>query len=134
MRKHTETFYANKGNKLAIAVFIPTLLYSKQKFVVHFSNIICTKTRPCAPLFLYQNEPLQHYLSYDLRQMARFLVCSVIFQALRSSFSADSFLGGSFFLRFSVLVRVWLLNERKKYERPHERNISSFSISIAPKR
>ena len=29
MRKHAETFYANKGYKLAIAVFIPTLLYSK---------------------------------------------------------------------------------------------------------
>ena len=50
MHKHVETFHANKGYKLAIAVFIPTLPFSKKKFVVHFSNVICTKTRPGIPL------------------------------------------------------------------------------------
>ena len=40
MRKHAEAFHTNKGYKLAIVVFIPTLLFSKYKFVVHFSNVI----------------------------------------------------------------------------------------------
>ena len=47
---HAETFHANKGYNLAIVVFILTLSYSKQKIVVHFSNAICTKIKPCAPL------------------------------------------------------------------------------------
>ena len=32
MRKHAEAFYAKKDYKLAILFFIPTLLFSKQKF------------------------------------------------------------------------------------------------------
>ena len=40
MHKHAKAFHTNKGYKLAIVVFIPTLLFSKYKFVVHFSNVI----------------------------------------------------------------------------------------------
>ena len=43
-RKHAETFPTNKYDKLAIVVFIPTSTFQNRKFVVHFSNIICTKT------------------------------------------------------------------------------------------
>ena len=50
MRKHAETLHANKVCKLAIVVFISTLPFSKSKFVVHFPNVICTKTRSCASL------------------------------------------------------------------------------------
>ena len=77
MLKHAETFHANKDYKLAIVVFGITSLFSKQKFAVHLSNVICTKTR--APLFLYENELLQHCLSYKMRQMAKFLVLEVRF-------------------------------------------------------
>ena len=45
--KHAKMFNANKGYKLAIAVFIPTPPFSKYKLVVHFSNVICMKLRPC---------------------------------------------------------------------------------------
>ena len=59
MCKHAETFHSNKGYNLAI-VFIPTSPFSKYKFVVHYSNIIFTKTRSCTPLVLYKNESLLH--------------------------------------------------------------------------
>ena len=50
MRKYAETFHVNKCYKLAIVVFIPTPPFSKQKFLVHFSNVICAKMSPCTPL------------------------------------------------------------------------------------
>ena len=50
MRNHAEKLHANKDYKLAIAVFVPTLPFSKKKPMVHFSSIICTKTRPCSTL------------------------------------------------------------------------------------
>ena len=50
MRKHAETFHANKSYKLTTVVSIPTLPFSKRKFFVHFSNVICTKTRPYTTL------------------------------------------------------------------------------------
>ena len=50
MRKHMETFHANKGYKLAIVIFVITSLFSKQTFVVQISKVICTKTRACTPL------------------------------------------------------------------------------------
>ena len=50
MRKHAETFHANKGCKMAIVCFIPVLPFSKRKFRVQFSNVICTKPRSCTLL------------------------------------------------------------------------------------
>ena len=50
MRKHAKIFHTNNGYKLAIVVFTATSLFSEWKFVVHFSNFICTKMRSCAPL------------------------------------------------------------------------------------
>ena len=48
MRKHAETFHTNKGYKLGF--FIGTLIFSKHKFALHFSNVIWTKTRLCTPI------------------------------------------------------------------------------------
>ena len=39
MHKHAKTFHANNN--------IQTSLFLKQKFVVHFSDVIYTKTRSC---------------------------------------------------------------------------------------
>ena len=59
MWKPVETFQNNKGCKLAkVVVFIPTLPFSKYKFVVHLSNIAFTKMRPCTPLLSYENKSL----------------------------------------------------------------------------
>ena len=113
MQKHFMLIRATNWQLL----FLYQLCCIQNRDLLHTFQTLFVRKQGLAHLyFLYENESLQHYLSYDLRQMARFLVRSVIFQALRSSFSADSFLGGPFFLRFSVLVRVWLLDERKKYE------------------
>ena len=38
------------GCKLAIIVFISTSPFSKYKFLVYSSSVICTKTRPCTPI------------------------------------------------------------------------------------
>ena len=55
MLKHAETFHANKGCDMAIVFFIPISLFSKYKFSVQFSNIICTKTKPSTPqLFIWK--------------------------------------------------------------------------------
>lgn len=88
MRKHAERFHANKGYKLVIAVFIPTSLFSKQTFVVRFSNIIYTKSL-AHPYFLYHFESL--CLSYVERQMVPYLVIKVQF------YQRDRFLGVDFF-------------------------------------
>ena len=57
MCNHTETFYASKGYKLVIVVFIPTLLFSKCRFVAHFSNVVCMKRRPDIPTFYVKVNP-----------------------------------------------------------------------------
>ena len=72
MRKHVEMFNSNKDYKFAIVVFMPILLFSKQKFVVYFSNVICLKMRPRTHLFFIWNESLQYCLSYDLEKMSTF--------------------------------------------------------------
>ena len=51
MHKHAETLYTNRGDKLAIVIFIPTLPFSEQKFVEHFPNVIWVKTKPYKPYF-----------------------------------------------------------------------------------
>ena len=62
MRKHAETFHANKGYKMVIVFFIPVSLFSKKKFRVQFSNVIFTKTWPCTLLhFIFQTFIL-HYI------------------------------------------------------------------------
>lgn len=88
MRTHGETFYANKGSKLAIVFFYQFTVF-KIKFGVQFSNAICTKTRSCTPHLSYENESLLHWLSYYLRRMTAFSVLEVRF------FHKDSFFSGS---------------------------------------
>ena len=48
MCKHGEMFHADKGYILAINV-LEIYGNKKYKFVVQFSNVICTKTKPCTP-------------------------------------------------------------------------------------
>ena len=67
MFKHVETFNSNKGCKWEIFVFIPTLPFSKQKFTVYLSNVLCANSRPWKTLYLHENESLQHSLSSDMR-------------------------------------------------------------------
>ena len=62
MRKHAETFHANKGYKMAIVFFIPVSLFSKNKFRVQFSNVICTKTWPCTLLHFTFQTFILHYI------------------------------------------------------------------------
>ena len=66
MREYAETF---KGYKITNVIFISTSLFSKEKFVIHFSDVIYTKMRPHASLQLF----------YDLRQMAAFLSFEIRF-------------------------------------------------------
>ena len=62
MREHAETFHANKGCKMAIAFFIPISPFSKKKFRVQFSNVICTKTWPCTQLHFIFHTFILHYI------------------------------------------------------------------------
>ena len=62
MREHAETFHANKGCKMAIAFFIPISPFSKKKFRVQFSNVICTKTWPCTQLHFISYTFILHYI------------------------------------------------------------------------
>ena len=62
MREHGERFHANKGCKMAIVFFIPVSLFSKKKFRVQISNVICTKTCPWTlPHFIFHTFIL-HYI------------------------------------------------------------------------
>ena len=62
MREHAETFHANTGCKMAIAFFIPISPFSKKKFRVQFSNVICTKTWPCTQLHFISYTFILHYI------------------------------------------------------------------------
>ena len=69
--------------------------------------------------FLYENESLQHCLSYDLRQIATFSVFEVQF------FQQVRFLGELFFLRSRVRVRVWFLGDAITND-PHKMTTAKF--------
>ena len=47
MREYAETF---KGYKITNVIFISTSLFSKEKFVIHFPDVMYTKMRPRASL------------------------------------------------------------------------------------
>ena len=107
MRKHAETFHANKDCKLIIVYSISISPFSKEKFRVQLSNVICTKTGPSIPLLpllLYENQSIRHCLSYDLKRMAMVLVLEVqVFQGVR-------FVEDPFFLSSRARVRVRFLD------------------------
>ena len=113
MCKHAVRSQSNKGCKVEVAVFILTFPFSKQKFVVHFSNVICMKTRPL--YLLYEKESLQHCLSYDFVIVDKWQR----FQFLRSGFSNRSvFQGVHFFVspefksrsKFQTMLRKMITN------------------------
>ena len=62
MREHAETLHANTGCKIATAFFVPISLFSKKKFTVPFSNVICTKTWPCTQLHFISHTFILHYI------------------------------------------------------------------------
>ena len=65
MRKHAETFHANKGCKMTIVFFIPVSRFSKKKkktIKVQFSNVICTKTWPCTLLHFIFHTFILYYI------------------------------------------------------------------------
>ena len=62
MREHAETLHANTGCKIATAFFVPISLFSKKKFTVQFSNVICTKTWPCTQLHFISHTFILHYI------------------------------------------------------------------------
>ena len=105
IRKHVETFHANKVYNLVIVVFIRTLLFSKQKFVVHFSNVISTKTRPCTPI---------HFIWICITSTLSLIRLEINGNVLRTWDLV--FPKGPFFLGSRVQVRVRFLYEasRKK--------------------
>ena len=62
MREHAETFHANKGCKMAIVFFIPISRFSKKKFRLQFSNVICTKACPSTLLHFIFYTFILHYI------------------------------------------------------------------------
>ena len=62
MREHAETLHANTDCKIATAFFVPISLFSKKKFRVQFSNVICTKTWPCTQLHFISHTFILHYI------------------------------------------------------------------------
>ena len=65
MCKYVETFNLNKGCKLAVVVFIPTLLFSK--YGKTFQTLFAHRKGLAHPYFLSENESLQNCRSYDMR-------------------------------------------------------------------
>ena len=92
MRKNAETSYANKDFKLANVVFIPTSPFSKQEFVEHFPNVICTKTRPLTLLlFIWKSTTLTLSFIWFERNGNTFLVFARTFKIERITIFLFSF-------------------------------------------
>ena len=110
IRKHVETFHANKVYNLVIVVFIRTLLFSKQKFVVHFSNVISTKTRPCTPIrFIW-------ICITSTLSLIRLEINGNVLRTWDLVFPKGPFYRGPFFLGSRVQVWVWFLCEASRKE------------------
>ena len=107
MREHAETFHANKGSKLAIVVFRPTSPLQNKNFWYFFQRLFARRRGLVHPYFLYENESLQHCISYDLKQMAIVLVIEDRF------FQRVCFLERLFFLRSRVLVSFRLIDDAR---------------------
>ena len=103
MRKYTETSHNKKGRKLQIVAFIANSLFSKKKnkFRMHFSNVICTKTRPrTSRHFIWKWITSTLAFMWFEKKMATVLVLKVRFFQL-----------GPFFLRSRFWVQVWFLDD-----------------------
>ena len=84
--------------------------------------------------FLHENESLQHSFSYELRQMAMFLVLEIRF------FQRICFLDGQFFLRSRVQVQFRFLDDgsdmqsigfnihQAPMEHPHRSTVTTLSF------
>ena len=91
MRKHAETFHANKGCHLAIAFLYQFRRFQNRNLGCNFQTLFSWKRGLANPYFLYENESLRHCLLYYLRRMATFSVLEVqFFQDVRFSFRSRS--------------------------------------------
>ena len=55
MRKHAETFHANKGCKLTIFFFIPFRCFQNRNLGCNFQTLFARKGGLAQPLLLYEN-------------------------------------------------------------------------------
>ena len=109
MRKHAATFQANKGYKLAIVIFIPALSFSKWKFVVHLSNVICMETRSYTSL-LFILKWITSALSFIWLE-PNGKVFTKSFSPVGPVFLISPFLGVPFFLRSRFGVHTRFLGD-----------------------
>ena len=73
--------------------------FQKRGFPYTFQTLFAQKQRFVYPYFLHKNGSFQHYISYDLRQMATYIILAIrIFQRL-------CFLGVLCFLRSKERAR-----------------------------
>ena len=84
MCKRVETFNANKDYKLAIVILNQLRYFQNRNLWNTFQTLFSRKRGLAHPFFLYENELLQHFLPYDIRQMGTFLGLEVwIFERVR---------------------------------------------------
>ena len=84
MCKRAETFNAKKGYKLAIFVLNQLLCFQNRNLWNTFQTLFLRKRGLAHPYFLYENELLQHFLPYDIRDVGTFLGLEVwIFKRVR---------------------------------------------------
>ena len=81
MWKHAEAFHEYKGYKLTIFVLFTNC---KKFFKIEicstlFKRYLNKNEALQIPIFVYENESLQHYLSCDMRQISTILVLEIRF-------------------------------------------------------
>ena len=103
MRKHAEMFHCSKSYILTTVVSIPTSSFSKYKFVVHVSNVICSKGGLAHPYFSYENESLMNHIWLEKN--------GNVSSPCGADFPTDLFLRSPFFLGSRVRVRVLFLDD-----------------------
>ena len=62
MRKHSETFHANKGCNLAIVFLYQFRHFQNRNLGCNFQTLFARKRGLAHPYFLYENESLRHCL------------------------------------------------------------------------
>ena len=114
MRKHAETFHATNWLQIGLAtngqLFLCQLRCFQNRYLWYTFQTLIARKRGLAHFaheayFLYENESLQHCLSYDSRQMTKFSVRKARF------FSRGPLFMGPFFLACRVRFRIRRLED-----------------------
>ena len=71
MRKHAETFRANKGCNLAIVFLYQFRRFQNRNLGCNFQTLFARKRGLATPYFFYENKSLRHCLLYYLRRFLR---------------------------------------------------------------